>query len=582
MRNNERFEYDNASQRLSASGYIFNIGSKEAKRRALEELNPIFSSLHKEGKIHIHDLDTYKYTYNCLQMNVLQGFPYERFSKYSNLRKIYGIFNHYQNLILQLGHEQSGGIGFPNFGEEIAVLFKRLKLEDNDTNRNILKDSIESFIDWINDRHERNGQYSFYVTLNLGLSTKEIGRFATRSTIEYFMNSSADVIKPNIVFKIKKGVNYLPQDPNYDLFQLAVKSTCKKMIPTYLLFDSKPNEMWDPKKVGIMGCRTKVVANLFGEPQTIGRANIDYITINLPRIALEIDRDQPDLDVNEKIDLFKKKWTETAIMVKDILLDRYYGLLKLKPKDFPCSFRYNLWIQDFKTADSLEEIFKNGTLSVGFIGLSEAVEVLTGKKYWSSDENYLRALDIVKHMRDIVDGFLEKYKLNFTLLASSGEYISGRFPSIDKNYFEHPVTKKGFYTNSFHVDVDSGLHPIQKIKFEGPFHIYSNGGSISYVEFSSAPLNNTEAVEEVIEAAVENGVNYLGINFPLDQCRKCGTVGTFDNCPECGSNDIHRVRRVSGYLEDLDFFTAGKKAETAHRTPNLYVQNIYIEKPEDV
>jgi len=571
--NNNKIVPDNASQRLRPSGYVFNIGSKEAKRRTLENLDPKYSSMHKEGMIHLHDLDTYKYTYNCLQIDVLQGFPYERFSKYSNFRKISGIFDHYQNIILQLGHEQSGGIGFPNFDEEIVVHFNQLNLEDNNTNRQILKDSIESFIDWINERHERNCQYSFYVTLNLGLSTEEIGRFTTRSAIEYFMNSSLDVIKPNIIFKIKQGVNYLPEDPNYDLFQLAVRSTCKKMIPTYLLFDSKSNEMWDPKKVAIMGCRTKVVANLYGEPQSIGRANIDYISINLPRIALEIDRDHPDLSLDGKIELFKERWNDTVLTVKDILLDRYHGLLRLKPEDFPCNYRYNLWIQDFKTAASLEDIFKNGTLSVGFIGLSEAVEILSGEKYYSSDENYTRALDIVKHMRNIVDGFITQYKLNFTLLASSGEYISERFPSIDGKYFDHPVIQKKFYTNSFHVVVDSGLHPIQKIRFEGPFHIYANGGCISYVEFSSAPLNNTEVVDEVIEAGIDNGVNYLGINFPLDQCRTCGESGTFDQCIKCGSDDINRIRRVSGYLEELDFFTAGKKAEVAHRTPNKFIND---------
>jgi len=568
MKEVSKLQYDNASQRLKASSHIFNIGSQEAKRRALDKINPKFSTLHKEGKIHIHDLDTYNYTYNCLQMDVLQGFPYDRFSEFSDFRKISGIFDHYQNLILKLGHEQSGGIGFPNFDEEIAVLFDRLGLEDNDVNRQVLRDSIESFIDWLNENHERNCQYSFYVTFNLGLCTLDIGRLATRSAIEYFINSSLDVIKPNIIFKIKKGVNYLPKDPNYDLLRLALKSTCKKMIPTYLLFDSKTNEMWDPRKVAIMGCRTKVVANLFSEPRSIGRANIDYVSINLPRIALEIDRDYPDLSLDDKFELFKDKWTDTAITVKDILLDRYHSLLKLEPKDFPCNYRFNLWIQDFKTADSLEEVFKNGTLSVGFIGLSEAVEVLSGEKYYSSDQNYARALDIVKHMRNVIDGFIEEYNLNFTLLASSGEYISGRFPSIDQNYFDHPIIKKEFYTNSFHVDVDSGLHPVQKIRFEGPFHVHCNGGCISYVEFSSAPLNNIEAVEEVIEAGIENGVNYLGINFPLDNCRTCGELGTFDVCSECGSDDIYRIRRVSGYLEELDFFTAGKKAEVAHRTPN--------------
>ena len=213
---------------MKASSHIFNIGSREAKRRTLERLDPRYSALHNEGKIHIHDLETYNYTYNCLQMDVLQGFPYEQFSGFSDFRKISGIFGHYQNLILKLGHEQSGGIGFPNFDEELAVLFERLGLEDTDNNRHILQDSIGSFIDWLNENHERNCQYSFYVTLNLGLSIKGIGRFATRSAIDYFMNSTLYVIKPNIIFKIKEGVNYLPEDPNYDLFHLAVKSTCKK------------------------------------------------------------------------------------------------------------------------------------------------------------------------------------------------------------------------------------------------------------------------------------------------------------------------------------------------------------------
>ena len=569
MKNNKNMQYDNASQRLKASSYIFNIGSREAKRRTLEKLDPRFTSLHNEGKIHIHDLETYNYTYNCLQMDVLHGFPYEQFSRFSDFRKISGIFGHYQNLIMKLGHEQSGGIGFPNFDEELAVLFERLDLEDNDINRQILRDSVDSFIDWLNENHERNCQYSFYVTLNLGLSTEKIGRFVTRSAIEYFMNSTLDIIKPNIIFKIKKGINYSPEDPNYDLFQLAIKSTCKKMIPTYLLFDSKANEMWDPTKVAIMGCRTKVVANLFGEPRSIGRANIDYISINLPRIALEIDRDHPDVNLDVKFKMFKIKWTETALIVKEILHDRYQGLIQMEPKDFPCNYRFNLWIEDFKTAKSLEEIFKNGTLSVGFIGLSEAVEILTNKRYYSDDDIYSKTLDFVKYMRETVDGFIKEHNLNFTLLASSGEYISGRFPEIDSKYFDHPVIKNGFYTNSFHVNVDSGLHPIQKIRFEGPFHIFANGGCISYVEFSSAPLNNTEAVKEVIDASIKNGVNYLGINFPLDNCRRCGELGTFDDCPKCGSNDIYRVRRVSGYLEALDFFTTGKKAEVAQRTPNL-------------
>lgn len=571
MKGIKDIQYDNASQRMKASGYIYNVGAKEAKRRILDTIDKKYSILHREGKIHIHDLETYKYTYNCLQMDVLQGFPFKRFTNYSDFRKISEIFNHYRNLIMKLGHEQSGGIGFPNFDEEISILFEKLKIPDSDENLRVLGDNINSFIDWMNESHERNGQYSFYVTLNLGLSTCKVGRFTSKSAIEYFKDSSLDVIRPNIIFKIKRGMNYLPEDPNYDLFCLAVESTCKKMIPTYLLFDSSANEMYNSNKVAIMGCRTKVVANLFGEPRSIGRANIAYISINLPRIALEIDRDYPDMSIDEKFDLFQMRWTETAVQVKEILLDRYHRLLDLKPSDFPCNYKCSLWIQDFRTAESLEEIFKHGTLSVGFIGLSDAVEVLSGEKYYSTDENYARAITIVKHMREVVDGFMDEHHLNFTLLASSGELISGRFPGIDRDTFIHPIIEKGFYTNSFHVDVDSGLHPIQKIRYEGPFHIYCNGGCISYVEFSSAPLNNTEAVKEVIEAGISYGVNYLGVNFPLDECRNCGELGTFDDCTRCGSKDIYRIRRVSGYLEELEFFTAGKKAEVAHRRPNACI-----------
>lgn len=444
--NTANLQYDNASQRLKASSHIFNIGSREVKKRIFENIDSKFSSLHQEGKIHIHDLETYTYTYNCLQLNVLQGFPYEQFSDYSSFRKITGIFNYYQNIITKLGHEQSGGIGFPNFDEELAVLFDKLNLENSTSNQQILKDSICNFVDWLNDNNERNCQYSFYVTLNLGLSTKEVGRFTTRFLIEYFMNSGLSIIKPNIVFKLKQGVNYKKDDPNYDLFCLSVQSTCKKMIPTYLLFDSKVNEMLDPMRIGIMGCRTKVAADIFGEPNTIGRANIAYTSINLPRIALEIEYNNSRLNIDEKFRLLNDKWKEIAFIVKDILLDRYNKLLKLNVEDFPNNYRFNLWIKDFKTVESLEEIFKHGTLSIGFIGLSETIEILTGNRYYSNNEIFAYALSFVKYMRETIDEFIKLHKLNFTLLASSGEFISGRFPEIDGKYYDHPVLKKGFYT----------------------------------------------------------------------------------------------------------------------------------------
>ncbi len=563
-------QFDNASQRKSYVGYVYEAGVKVKKQAIMESLDESYSRLHTEGKIHIHNLEAYGQTYNCLTFNILNDFPYEQLNGISDYGKISEIFNHYKNIIAKLGNEQSGGMAFANFDEEIEILFGRLNISDNDNNLKILKECIESFIKWINGARERCGQVSYYVSLNLGLATSKIGRFATFSVLKYFKESSSECIKPNIIFKVKKGINYSPQDDNYDLFCQAVECTCKKMIPTYLLCDAKPNIDLNPHKIAIMGCRTRIVQNQYGDNTSIGRGNIAFITINLPRIALEIDRLYPETSAEEKIGIFIEEWTKTANIVKEILLDRYNKLLQLDTDDFPSNLKFNLWLKDFKSAKSLEEIFINGTLSIGFIGLSEAVEVLTGNKYYTSPQNYGVALDIVRHMRIIINEFRRDTNLNFTLLATSGEFISGRFLHIDSDTFSNNILKKGFYTNSFHVEVDSRLHPYEKLRYEGAFHELCNGGCISYVEFASAPLMNIEAIKEVIEVAINSGVSYFGINFPLDNCIKCGNIGTFDDCPQCGSKEIFRVRRVSGYLEDLDFFTAGKKAEVAHRRPNSY------------
>lgn len=564
-------QFDNAAQRKTYVGVVYEAGTRAMQERVLRELPEEFSRLHREGWIHIHDLEAYGQTYNCLQMDILRGFPFGRFAGWTDRRKITAIFDHFRDLVVKLGNEQSGGIGFPNFDLDLEAIFARLNLPASPENLQILKESIEAFVDWTNNARDRCGQTTYYVSLNLGLATDVVGRFATRSLIEYFRDSSVEVIKPNIVYKVKRGVNHDPADPSYDLYQLALESTCRKMIPTYLLFDSAANSAYDPRKVAIMGCRTKVVADVAGEDRSIGRGNIDYVTINLPRIALEIDQSAQGEPVEVRVARFKEKWAALADVVRAILLDRYRRLLSLSADDFPCNLAYKLWLEDFAPGESVERVFRHGTLSIGFIGLSEAVEVLTGDKYWSTESGMATARDIVRFMRSVVDGYRHEHACNFTLLASSGEYISGRFPSVDRRDFSHGILDKGFYTNSFHVDVDSGLNPVEKIEKEGPFHAFANGGCISYVEFSSAPLGNTEAVAEIIDAGVASGVNYIGINFPLDTCLECGERGTFDQCPSCGGDHVHRIRRVSGYLEDLDFFTAGKKAEVARRAPNAYI-----------
>jgi ribonucleoside-triphosphate reductase len=189
-----------------------------------------------------------------------------------------------------------------------------------------------------------------------------------------------------------------------------------------------------------------------------------YTTISLPHISLEINRDYPHLNADEKLAIFKEKWCKVAEIVKDQLFDRYNKICKIEPADLPCNEKYALWLLDFTKVKSMEDVFKNGTLSIGFIGLSEAFELIFGEKYFASEKNHEIAINLVKFMREIVDGYRKQYHMNFTLLATSGEFISGRFPNVDIQTFQHPLIEKGFYTNSFHVDVDSGLNPFDSLK----------------------------------------------------------------------------------------------------------------------
>ena len=375
------------------------------------------------------------------------------------------------------------------------------------------------------------------------------------------------VFKPNIIFKIKEGVNRFPGDVNHFLLKKALLCSAKKMIPTYVLCDSKPNKNVDPEKIAIMGCRTRVVANLFGENSSIGRGNVDNISINLPRLALEVERDFKDLSVDEKIAKFIEKWDFVAKITKDVLLDRFEKVCARSPLDFPINARHHLWIEDF---DKVEDVFRHGTLSLGFIGLSEAFEVLTGERFYENPRIYVSALGFVQHMRDYCDFLRNEFKLNFSLLATSGELISGRFIDIDKEEFvtKTDIFKKGFYTNSFHINVDSDLSAFRKIQLEGLFHEICNGGCITYVELGEAPLGNDEGLLEYVEHGIKSGVHYLGFNFPKDVCNDCHISGVFDECPVCKSKNVTRVRRVSGYLEILDGFTRGKKNEEKKRRAN--------------
>lgn len=558
---------ENAASRSSYVGSVYNVGARAVKRGILDSLPPEWSRLHREGYIHIHDLDAYGKTYNCLTFDFLNAFPYKQFEGLTDSGKIIRLFGFIKTMLADMGNEQSGGMAFANFDNELATIFEKLGVRYNSKNCELISEAIGDFLLWCNNTYTKMGQTIYYVTLNIGLAENKFAKFVAYSVMDQFERLGNTVYKPNIVFKVCKGVSRFVGDKNFDLYQKALQCTAKKMIPTYLLCDCISDQKIAPDKLSVMGCRTRVVDDIYGESGAIGRGNIDNISINLPRLALEIDRDHRNDTISEKISLLKEKWLAVAEVTTKILLDRYYKILSLSVDDFPSNSARQLWCVPF---EDITEVFKHGTLSIGFIGLSETIEILSGKRFYDDAEVYQIALDFVSFMREYCNRQREHYRLNFSLLATSGELISGRFLEIDSKQFapKTDVFSKGFYTNSFHINVDSGISAREKLIKEGPFHALSNGGCISYIELNEAPIGNDEGLRELIEEAIGAGVRYMGINFSKDICDDCGTSGVFDTCPTCGGKKITRIRRVSGYLEILDCFTNGKKNEVKSRKSN--------------
>ena len=556
---------ENAANRYSYVGEVYQEGERTRKKALLASMPKEWRDLHEQGYIHIHDLDAYGLTNNCLTFNILADFPYESFNGESTSRRIITTFDYLKSLFADIGNEQSGGMALANFDNDLATILDTLGVELTETTREIIAACIRDLIEWCNHTHTRMGQTSYYVSLNIGLADGELARYLAYTLIDEFEKAGDLVFKPNIIFKVCRGISRDKGDRNYDLFRKSLLCTAKKMIPTYLLCDCKMDASVNPANLSVMGCRTRVVTDIYGEDTSIGRGNIDNISINLPRLALEVASEAKD--VEKRFALFQTRWDAVASTVKDILLDRFHKVCARTPADFPINASHRLWAVPF---DDVAEVFKHGTLSLGFIGLSEAIEVLTGKRFYEDAETYVIALGFVQHMREYCDFLRNQYKLNFSLLATSGELISGRFIEIDRKLFDgyNDIFDKGFYTNSFHINVDSNLPAFRKIQLEGLFHKYCNGGCITYVELGEAPLGNDEGLREYVECAVSHGVHYLGFNFPKDVCDECGTSGIFDECPQCHSKHITRIRRVSGYLEVLDGFTTGKKNEEKNRRPN--------------
>ena len=546
---------DCANMRNSFSSSIYNNGSKITKKQILDMIPNKISEMHQNGDIHIHDLEAFGKTTNCCTPNLLKFLHKKVIKAKSSVGKIAEVFYQIKMLITNISNSQSGGIGFGNIDIDLDNFFTEIGIEHNDINVDFLKEEINLFIDWLNNTRIRFCREAYYVTVNLGLSTEQWGRTITRLFINSYKNSPISFTKPNIVFKVSKEINSLPNTPNYDLYQDALKCTAKRMIPTYLLMDSSVNKSCPPKNLNIMGCRTRVYDNSCGLAGSIGRGNVSYVSINLPRIAIT---------TNNMTEFYAKL---KYVMEKccELMEFRNTALLSTNGEFMKYHLDENIWVD----SHNLSDILKQGTYSIGFIGLSETIEKITNKKPYEDSKSYNLSLDIIKFMRKFVDDRRAEEHKNFSLLGTPGEILSGRFCELDSKLYPQKFQEKGFYTNSFHVDVQSGISLFDKIKLEAPFHALCNGGSITYIEFPSAILDNTEALEDALLYATTNGISYIGFNYPLDICNDCNTSGTFDSCEKCGSENVKHIRRVSGYLEDTKYFTSGKAREIKVRKSNI-------------
>ncbi|PBI40000.1 anaerobic ribonucleoside triphosphate reductase [Clostridioides difficile] len=443
--------------------------------------------------------------------------------------------------------------------------------------------SMEAFIHNLNTMHSRAGAQVPFSSVNFGTDTSEEGRMVTKNLLlsqERGLGNGETPIFPILIFKVKEGINLNPEDPNYDLFKLSCRVSAKRLFPNFSFLDAPFNAKYYKKgepdtEATYMGCRTRVLSNVCGSETVSGRGNISFTTVNLPRLGIKhgiINNEKANLDG------FFEELDEKINLIIEQLLERLEVQGNKKMKNFPFLMGQGVWkgSDDLGPEDTLKEVIKQGTLTIGFIGLAECLIALIGKHHGESKEAQELGLKIVSHMRYKMDEATDKYKLNFSLMGTPAEGLSGRFTKIDKKVYGEikGITDKEYYTNSFHVPVYYNISAYDKIEIEAPYHELTNAGHITYVELDGDPSDNLEAFETVIKAMKDLGIGYGSINHPVDRDPICGFSGviTSNICPVCGRNEdesdikFERIRRITGYLVGtVDRFNNAKKAEVRDR-----------------
>jgi len=437
--------------------------------------------------------------------------------------------------------------------------------------------AMEAFIHNLNTMHSRAGAQTPFSSINYGMDTSPEGRLVMKNLLlatEAGLGNGETPIFPIQVFRVKDGVSYKEGDPNYDMFKLAIRCSAKRLFPNFSFLDAPFNAQYykgtPETEIAYMGCRTRVIGNTHDPEREIstGRGNLSFSSINLPRLAIRAKGDIPRFfeELDHKLDL-----------VVEQLLERFEIQCRKHVYNYPFLMGQGVWLDSEKLQwnDEVREVLRHGTLSIGFIGVAEALVALIGEHHGQSVKAQNLGLEIISHMRRRCDEESQKHELNFSLIGTPAEGLSGRFVKIDKKkYGVIPgITDRDYYTNSFHVPVYFDISAFEKIRLEAPYHALTNAGHISYVEMDGDPLNNLEAFEKLIRCMKDAGVGYGSVNHPVDHDPLCGHTGIIgDECPQCGRVErdgpvgFERIRRITGYLVGtLENFSDGKRAEERDR-----------------
>ncbi len=639
----------------TAMGTMLKYGSESAKQfYEMCVIDPRFAKAHREGDIHIHDMDFYTLTTTCCQIDLRKLFKGGFSTGHGVLREPNDIASYSALACIAIQsnqNDQHGGQSVCDFDYGLALgvkktyrrLFKKhlaealdllTGLENSrevaetavgrtegetgevaklvmdatylnelhhvlaeqeiseevieralayaeksakaDTDRATFQ-AMEALVHNLNTMHSRAGAQTPFSSINYGMDASAEGRMVIKNILlatEQGLGSGETPIFPVQIFRVKEGVNYNPGDPNYDLFRLAMRCSAKRLFPNFSFLDAPFNLQYykgtPETEISYMGCRTRVMGNVYDPEReiTTGRGNLSFTSINLPRLAIRSKGDR---------ELFFDLLDSKLALVIDQLDERFEIQARKRVYNAPFLMGQGVWIDSEKLGrnDEQREVLKHGTLTVGFIGLAEALVALTGHHHGEDPESQKLGLEIIGHMRGYVDRISNERKMNYSLIATPAEGLSGRFVRMDRERYGsiEGVTDRDYYTNGFHVPVYYDINAFDKIAVEAPYHALTNGGHISYIELDGDPTENLEAFEAIIRYMKESGIGYGSVNHPVDRDPECGYNGIIgDHCPKCGRTEedgghpFERIRRITGYLVGtLDRFNDAKRAEESDR-----------------